>query len=232
MADHSEESEIRSAVQFAVIQICAQEETHTKTKITPKAVRALSELTYLYATTSLRDDLDAFATHAGRKTIHEADVKLVARKNPDSLLDKLNQYAEQNFTTTSAPKLAAAKPRKKETFFDLDKEVLLSSSEDDDLNNPPKKVPKKSLPPPSDSSLSSADEDCFKLPARPERKQKLSIHDDSSSDSSIANTRPTNLRVTAGFQPSFSAGGSRIKSILDQLSQDSFEKDTDMNMQE
>jgi histone H3/H4 len=233
MADHSEESEIRSAVQFAVIQICAQEETHTKTKITPQAVRALSELTYLYATTSLRNDLDAFATHAGRKTIHEADVKLVARKNPDSLLDKLNQYADQNFTTTSAPKLAAAKPRKKETFFNLDKEVLLSSSDDDDLNNPPKKVPKKSLPPPSDSSLSSADENCFKLPARPEQKKKLSIHDDdSSSDSGIENSRPSTSRKAAGFQPSYSAGGSRIKSILDQLSQDSFEKDIDMDMQE
>ncbi|GAX13902.1 hypothetical protein FisN_5Lh198 [Fistulifera solaris] len=231
MADHEEESEIRAAIQFAVIQICAQEGAHTKTKITPQAVRALSELTYLYATTSLRNDLDAFATHAGRKTIHEADVKLVARKNPDNLLDKINQYAEQNFTA-SAPKLNAAKPRKKENSFNLDKDVLLSSSDEDDLGNPPKKVPKKSLPPPSDSSLSSADEDCFKLPARPERKQRLSIHDESSSDSSIENTRPANSRATAGFQPLYSAGGSRIKSILDQLSQDSFEKETDMDVQE
>jgi histone H3/H4 len=231
MTDHQEESEIRAAIQFAVIQICAQEETHTKTKITPQAVRALSELTYLYATTSLRNDLDAFATHAGRKTIHEADVKLVARKNPDNLLDKLNQYAEQSFTT-SAPKLSTAKPRKKEKFFNLDKEVLLSSSDDDDLANPPKKVVKKSLPPPSDSSFSSADDACFKLPARPERKQKLSTLADSSSDSSIENSRPTTLRKAAGFQPSYGAGGSRIKSILDQLSQDSFEKDTDMDMPE
>lgn len=232
MSDQQDESEIRSAIHFAVIQICAQEETHTKTKITSQALHALSELTYLYATTSLRDDLNVFATHAGRKTINESDVKLVARKNPDNLLDRLNQYAQEHFVA-AAPKVAAVKPRKTETFFNLDKDATLSSSEDEVLGNPSKKVAARPLPPPTDSSMSYVEGDeRLKLPARPPRKQTtLSIHDDDSSDSSIEGIRP-NKRI-ASVQPSYSAGGSRIRNILDQLSQDSFENNReDIDMQE
>lgn len=224
MTDQGEESELRAAVQFAVIQICAEEEMRTKTKITPQAINALSELTYLYASTSLRNDLDAFSSHAGRKTIHEADVKLVARKNPDNLLDKLNQYAQEHF---SSLKTVTSKTQKKEIIVNLDN-VSSSSSDDDILKLPSKKTGNKPLAPASDSSFSSAEDDSFRLPTRPARKQKLFLREDDSSESGPDNQNSTGM---ANVQPLYSSGGSRIKDIIDQLSQDSFER-KDVDMQE
>lgn len=224
--DQREEKDLREAVQFSVIQICAQEETHSRARITPQAINAIAELTYLYATTCLRNDYDVFSTHAGRKTIHEVDVKLMARKNPDNLRDLLNQYAQEHFT---APKAAPSKSRKKEVLINLDKNSL-SSSDDEILGVSSKRIADKPLPPPSDSSLSSAEDDCFKLPVRPSRKQKLSVDDDDSSGSSVGNSKPVS-RISS-FQPPLSAGGTRIKDILDQLSQDSFDDRKDMDTQE
>lgn len=226
MNNQREESELRAAIQFSVIQICAQEEMHTKTKITPQAISALSELTYLYATISLRNDLDVFSIHAGRrKTIDVADVKLVARKNPDNLLDKLNQYAQelQNAATSS-------KSRKKEIMVDLDKECSSSSSEDGILGIPNKKTADKHFPPPTDSSVSSTEDEVFKMTARPRAKTKQAIDMDDSSDSSIEKSQLHSR--TSTFQPPYSAGGSRIKDILEQLSQDSIEWRNDTLMEE
>ena len=109
-----EEAELRSAVQYAAIQIIQQMDnqnvdhdvvllhdssrsngtttTHKtgyqdgdgsdRVETTPHATAALSELAFLYATQTLSRDLVAFANHAGRKTVTDADVLLVARKNP------------------------------------------------------------------------------------------------------------------------------------------------------
>jgi uncharacterized protein with von Willebrand factor type A (vWA) domain len=70
--------------------------------MTKSAITALTELTYLYATTSLANDLEAFSQHAGRRTITPEDVQLVARKNPDNLLSKLQDFANSALSTTAA----------------------------------------------------------------------------------------------------------------------------------
>jgi histone H3/H4 len=72
-----------NAVQHAVIQICQQQDNLSSSRTSPRALAALSELTFQYATDVLASDLDSFAQHAGRRTtINEQDVKLVVRRNP------------------------------------------------------------------------------------------------------------------------------------------------------
>ena len=138
-SSRSEESELRAAVQHAVIQLCAQEDG-TSTRLSPKAIVALAELTTLYATTSLASDLEAFSTHAGRKTITEADVKLVARKSP-VLLEQLDAVCQSNNSNNNAssvatsrktsPKIDLSKPQKQVEDLCLDDSS--SSSSDDDI---------------------------------------------------------------------------------------------------
>lgn len=95
------DSELRAAVQYAVIQLCAQDDSESTSKMSPRAIAALAELTCLYAQHSLASDLQAFSTHAGRRTITEADVKLSARKIPEPLLQRLNNFCEIHCASTS-----------------------------------------------------------------------------------------------------------------------------------
>jgi centromere protein S len=93
--DRSDEDEMRAALQVAVAQICTSEDAsrHDGAQMTSSAIRTLTELTYLYATTSLANDLVAFSQHASRRTITPDDVLLVARKNPDTLVAKMKDFA-------------------------------------------------------------------------------------------------------------------------------------------
>ena len=93
--DRSEEDEMRAALQVAVAQICTSEDAtkHDGAQMTTSAILTLTELTYLYATTSLANDLVAFSQHASRRTITPDDVLLVARKNPDNLVAKMTEFA-------------------------------------------------------------------------------------------------------------------------------------------
>ena len=71
--------------------------------MTRSAIQTLTELTYLYATMSLANDLVAFSVHANRRTITPDDVLLVARKN-EELLTKLKDYASStNILPVAAP---------------------------------------------------------------------------------------------------------------------------------
>lgn len=103
-------ADLRSAVQFAVIQICAEEDGGGRTKMSPRALAALSELTYHYAVSCLSRDLELFSDHAGRKRITEQDVLLVVRKNSDikgKVEQKLKDYAVSSdvlFATTGISK--------------------------------------------------------------------------------------------------------------------------------
>jgi histone H3/H4 len=98
----SEEDELRAALQVAVAQICTSQEDGGA-PMTRSAIQTLTELTYLYATTSLANDLVAFSVHANRRTIVPDDVLLVARKN-EELLTKLKDYASStNLLPVVAP---------------------------------------------------------------------------------------------------------------------------------
>lgn len=90
----SVDSETRAAVQFAVIELCAEEDGESSSRMTPRAIAALAELACLYATHSLAADLEAFSTHAGRRTITDADVRLSARKIPEALRHRLDDFCE------------------------------------------------------------------------------------------------------------------------------------------
>jgi histone H3/H4 len=139
---NSVRNDLRAALQFAVTKICVDEDDNAdgrggesyddeslasrgenyraghsqplgRAKMHPTAVLALSELLNLYVSCCLSQDLAAFCLHAGRKTIHESDVLLVARKN-ESVVAALREFCTRS--TAAAPSAAAAaskaKPKK------------------------------------------------------------------------------------------------------------------------
>ena len=100
-------SQLRAAVQFAVIQVCSDVEAASgSTAMSPAAIAALSELTVMYATTSLAPDLEAFRDHAGRRTVNDSDVKLAARKLPEELYSSLVEFCHENCTTATSTRTA------------------------------------------------------------------------------------------------------------------------------
>jgi histone H3/H4 len=96
---NSDSRDLRAAVQYAVAQICTEQELSAGSEMSSGAIQALSELAFQYATTSLSSDLQAFSSHANRKLIKVDDVMLVARKNV-TLRQKLKVFSD---TTPSHP---------------------------------------------------------------------------------------------------------------------------------
>jgi len=126
-----EKEELRKSVQFAVCLICEEDERENGGgTMTASATQALSELVYLYATTSLARDVDAFANHRKKasKTINVDDVTLVARKNPE-ILQKLQEFC----SSSSSGFEAAAKSRPKKSIPKRNSTLHenLTSSDDD-----------------------------------------------------------------------------------------------------
>ena len=130
-------ADVRAAVQFAVIQLCSEDATAPK--MSPRALAALSELTYNYAVKCLAPDLDAFCQHAKRKFITESDVLLAVRKNEDAMTrvrEKLEEYANRTDALLQPSKKAGvskkqrpkAAPKKNDSSSDSS-----SSSSDDDV---------------------------------------------------------------------------------------------------
>jgi len=131
-------ADVRAAVQFAVIQLCSEDATAPK--MSPRALAALSELTYNYAVKCLAPDLDAFCQHAKRKFITESDVLLAVRKNEDAMTrvrEKLEEYANRTDALLQPSKKAGiskkqrpkAAPKKNDSSSDSSS----SSSSDDDV---------------------------------------------------------------------------------------------------
>lgn len=207
-----EQDSMRSALQAAVAQICAEEcqNEDSSQMMTKSAVQTLTELTYLYATTSLADDLVAFSQHANRRTITPDDVILVGRKNPDNLLSKLKNFASTlGATTTGAATSTSTKttkppskrkekkqsPRQKgspkrsaETRFDrmlrqMDSDSELSS--DDNVVEPQKTTSKQqpALEPVVDSDEDSLDELERKSSAKAAAKRKYQFNNADEEDS-------------------------------------------------
>lgn len=98
MDDPTEEEEtaIKQAVHYTVGEICSAEEQQDGVEMSKDAITVLAELTYHYTTSSLANDLAAFSTHRGSKTINVDDVKLVARKDPNKLLPSLEAFCAQH----------------------------------------------------------------------------------------------------------------------------------------
>lgn len=108
----SEERDIRAALQYAVAQICMEEEmSDASTHMSSHAVQALSELVYQYSTRCLSNDLAAFARHASRRTITLDDVQLVARKDPEGLQAKLMSFAKRENLTTGRREAKSNSPQ-------------------------------------------------------------------------------------------------------------------------
>lgn len=106
---------MRAALQVAIAHICTAETGNDGAQLTKSAITTLTELTYLYATTSLANDLEAFSQHAGRRTITPEDVQLVARKNPDNLLAKLQDFTDSALSTTTKTATTTIPTKKKST---------------------------------------------------------------------------------------------------------------------
>ena len=143
--DIEEETDLRAAVQYAVLQICNEEDQRAgNTRTSPHAVASLAELAFLYATQSMAPDLDAYSNHAGRRTITEADVKLILRKNHNGL-SKLQSFCEEHCSSANSDGAKRKAKRRKEKAVTIDlqrkkpKEQVYEpssedSSSDDDLS--------------------------------------------------------------------------------------------------
>ena len=143
--------ELRRAVQYAVMSICGKEEEVEDddnnvigmgcgSTMTAPAITALSELVYLYATTSLGRDLAAFSLHANRKTINVDDVKLVARKNPD-ILQKLEVFCSSssdnctNGLAAANKHVAGRNPKQQEPILSMQSSSDDESGMDNEASN-------------------------------------------------------------------------------------------------
>ena len=103
--------ELRSALQYAIIQICVTDDRKMGLQTSPQAIQALAELAFQYSQL-VAADLDAFSTHANRpRTLAPADVLLMVRKNP-SIQQRLEEYCQQLQQSNCQPKAAATKKRK------------------------------------------------------------------------------------------------------------------------
>ena len=222
--------DLRKALQSAVIGICEMEEENEENAsssgiaVSGSAINAITELTFLYATTSLARDLDAFATHAGRQTITDADVKLVARKNPD-ILEKLELYCQQ-YNVSKKPKARRKKDAtdskmkggkneqsvsgnadsfpsdnsnnidgsSSEAESDLEEEINRSASE----RKRPRPPDKTAAEPPAMSSDSSSSDDDFIIGAASKKNvatnETFELNDSSSSSSSSEDEKEAQAR--------------------------------------
>jgi centromere protein S len=204
------DSELRAAVQYAVIQLCSEDDENSSSQMSPRAVAALAELTCLYATHSLAADLEAFSSHAGRRTITETDVKLAARKIPDALLQRLNDFCDIYCASNSNDSKRKAKKsgaksvtvdlqgkQPKDFVYDIDSDD--SSSDEDvtmELDRPAARRPAPVLKPAHDSLLDTDSDDEIQilgsLQSRLEKRKASAVGGDDADalDTSDEDTKP------------------------------------------
>jgi centromere protein S len=212
--DEANSNEVRRALQHAVMQICTKAEEETDSSMTPHAIAALAELTYLYATTCLARDLDCFASHGNRRSINPDDVKLVARKNPE-ILRKLETTAKpsqsrRNSTSTKTTKHETQNKQKaavspKSTVLKENRGAQNSKLEcdvpSDSETSSDSLIDIRKVPPPSSRNKAKNDddtsslEDCFssenelEASTRPVKNKPMQVGDDSDDGSSSDDSR-------------------------------------------
>lgn len=189
-----EETDLRASVQYAVLELCRHEDSSTNTTTSPEAVKAISELTYAYATQILKKDLDSFASHASRRSINASDVTLVVRKN-QSLRKSLEQFLEGFQLQDSTISIDRPKKRrpptvnlqKKRTESPVDEESDSSSSSDDELRRAlnARTTRKK------ESLLSDSDDDNKASLPNTKTKPKSILDDSDEEDAAIFETSLT-----------------------------------------
>ena len=91
--------DLRTALQYAVAQICTEQELNAGNEMSSGAIQALSELAFQYSTTLLSNDMKAFSLHANRKLVKVDDVLLVVRKNP-TIQQKLQLFVGKTPSST------------------------------------------------------------------------------------------------------------------------------------
>ena len=252
--DDTRSEDLRKALQMAVIGICEKEEEDpiSSSAMSGQAIQVLTELTFLYATTSLARDLDAFSTHAKRQTITADDVKLVARKNPD-ILEKLEHFCEEHHDRKAAKasrkKSAGSKGNNKkragpDSMFGGDS-TNSSSDEASDLEldqrgtKPTAAERKRPRPPTAAKSInlrsdsSSSSDDCMlkekPYPAAAANNKKAAasetIHLDDSSSSSSDDEIPVTTKSTATKKTSNSEMLKMLENSLSHLSDSDEDED-------
>jgi centromere protein S len=247
----SVDSELRAAVQYAVIQLCSEDDENSSSRMSPRAIAALAELTCLYATHSLAADLEAFSSHAGRRTITEADVKLSARKIPEALMQRLNDFCDiycasnnNNDNSKRKAKKSGAKPATvdlqgtKHKNFAYDAESDSSSSDEDVTMELDRPAPRRPAPvpvrkPAHDSLLDSDSDDEIQilgsLQSRLEKRKTSAVGrvDADPLDTSDEDSKPR-AASTVAAPPSRRFRLSATKRTSDRMYTDTEDEDDDI----
>ena len=106
-----QQSIVRRACYHQVELICKEREKKTGRKISDLTIATLSQV-ILSSSQVLALDLEAFALHAGRKTILPEDVLLSVRHSPD-LIAQLNSVRSLHKTSSSSHNPTTTTSRKK-----------------------------------------------------------------------------------------------------------------------
>ncbi|KAG7346531.1 CENP-S protein [Nitzschia inconspicua] len=101
--DEAQLKDLRIALQHAVCKIVLQQDRVLKTRTSPAAINALTELTFQYITKAMVPDLYAFSTHGNRKSsISPEDVALMLRKLPSNIMEQFRaDFCNSNTSTTN-----------------------------------------------------------------------------------------------------------------------------------
>jgi len=187
-----EETDLRAAVQYAVLQICNEEDKRAGNTTSPQAIASLAEIAYLFATQSMAPDIDAYSNHAGRRTVNDSDVKLILRKNANGLA-KLENFCEE-YCSSSCSSDGAKRKAKRRTenavTIDLQRNKAKDSvheassedsSSDDDLS----------------AQLELAAATTSRIAALPKPALHDSLLDDSDDEVQVLDTRPPLKRPPA-----------------------------------
>ncbi|KNE65671.1 hypothetical protein AMAG_09654 [Allomyces macrogynus ATCC 38327] len=92
-AAEAKKAALKTAVHYAVGQICKAEEPNLDVRVPPAAMAAIAQVVHAQLELWGRD-LEAFVKHRNKVTVSADDVKLLARRNP-ALLTHLSEYLDE-----------------------------------------------------------------------------------------------------------------------------------------